>query len=71
MAGIWRNAYFLSTNIDETDVRKQAAKSMANVEFPASFNPLRDYDQQSPTYTGTIPIAESPILDKQQSFYAA
>jgi hypothetical protein len=34
VAGIWRNAYYLSTSIDETGVRKQPAKSMSNVEFP-------------------------------------
>lgn len=41
VAGIWRNAYYLSTSIEETNIRKQPAKSMSNVEFPQSFNPLR------------------------------
>jgi len=48
VAGIWRNAYYLSTSIDETAIRKQPTKSLTSVEFPQAFNPLRG-DDQSPT----------------------
>jgi hypothetical protein len=37
VAGIWRNAYFLSTTIEENTVRKMPAKSMSQLEFPQSF----------------------------------
>ena len=34
VAGIWRNAYYLSTTIEENNIRKYPAKSMSQLEFP-------------------------------------
>lgn len=70
VAGVWRNAYYLSTSIEETNIRKQPAKSMSNVEFPSSFQPLREgRDEGSPANTIAEGVANIQI-DNQQSFFA-
>lgn len=66
VGGIWRNAYYLSTSIEETNIRKQPAKSMSQIEFPQSYQQLSNQDQMSPTATHQN---EGLNIEKQHSYY--
>ncbi len=73
MAGIWRNAYYLSTSIEENNIRKYPAKSMSTLEFPQKFNPLKQDNgdpASSPVMSNNYNSGDNFQSDKQQqSFY--
>ena len=67
VAGIWRNAYYLSTSVEENNIRKMPAKSMSQLEFPQSFQPLRDDLLTTSSPPAAYNVETYP--DRQQSFF--